>query len=230
MTVFNFDLGSDIHIDTEGEGINLRFNGDTLGFEPTADGMSVTNDWNNRHFTLAFDEDSIFYHITREDSESDGSGNEGVLPEHFITEIYGYVRSIDPPVPADQLDFEVVGRADLDEMQAYLDDKAVVQETDNGIRIDHENRVGLGEFLNNNPAELGKLYERILHPVPFEEAIDPKSGENIFLYPTSDIIYVLFTFPDCYVSVVPAQRALSLADEAGGSQVIDHVLRSMSPE
>jgi hypothetical protein len=65
--------------------------------------MSVTNDWNNRHFTLAFDEDSIFYHVTREDSESDGSGNEGVLPEHFITEIYGYVRSIDPPVPADQL-------------------------------------------------------------------------------------------------------------------------------
>lgn len=228
MTAFNFDPGSDIHIDTNGDELLIHFDGDTFGINKTTSGFSFTNDWNKRHFSLAFDQNSILYHVTREDDDDRKSGKRGVSPEEFVAEIYGYVRSLAPPVPKDQLPFDFVGRADMEEMHDYLKDKRVVLDTDVGLQVDTNRRAELGETLNNHPAALGKLYQRVLHPVPVEDAINPKSGENIFIYPTPNALFVLFMFPDQYIGVTTAHQVLEFADVAGGSQIIDHVLRSMS--
>jgi len=84
--------------------------------------------------------------------------------------------------------------------------------------------------LNDNPVALGELYQRVLDPVEFDEAVNPESGEHIFFYPTTDTIFVLFMFPDKYVGVTTAKEVLTLVDHAGGSQIMDHVLRAMAGE
>ncbi|SIS20735.1 hypothetical protein SAMN05421752_1293 [Natronorubrum thiooxidans] len=230
MTVFNFDPSSDIYVDTTNDNVTIRFDGDTFGVTPTTNGFSATNDWNSRHFTLAFDENSILYHVTREDDDDRTSGKKAVPPEEFVAEIYGYIRSVATPVPEGHLSLDIVGRADMDEMENYLRDKDVAHDTDAGLRIDDEERENLVSELNENPAALGDFYQRVLDPVSFDDAIDPESGENIFFYPTANAIMMLFMFPDEYVGVTTANEVLTFADHAGGSQVMDHVLRSMSGE
>ncbi|MBV0924763.1 hypothetical protein KTS45_11190 [Halomicroarcula limicola] len=133
MTTFNFNPGSDIHVDTASDNVTIRFGTDMFGINPTTSGFSVTNDWNSRHFTLAFDEKSILYHVTREDDDDRTSGKKALPPEEFIAEIYGYIRSIATPVPKDHLNFEIVGRADMTEMENYLKDKNVARETNVGL-------------------------------------------------------------------------------------------------
>lgn len=84
--------------------------------------------------------------------------------------------------------------------------------------------------MRKNPSELGRLYTRALEPVPIDEATDEDSGENIFVYPRMTEILILFVFPDGYVGVTTAQSVLNFASIAGGSQMMDHVLRSISDE
>lgn len=223
MTAFNFDPSSDIYVDTTDDSVTISFDGDTFGINPTTNGFSVTNDWNSRHFTLAFDNNSIFYHITREDDDDRTSGKDDVLPGEFVAEIYGYIRSLATPVPKDHLkedlSLDFVGRADMDEMENYLRDKDVARDTDVGLQIDNNEREELVNELNENPAGLGELYQRVLHPVEFDEATDPESGEHIFFHPTVDTIFVLFMFPDKYVGVTTANEVLTLVDHAGGHRL-----------
>ena len=63
----NFDPAENIHVEANDDGVKVRFSGETLALNATSTGFSVTNDWNNRHFTLAFDESSLLYHLTHED-------------------------------------------------------------------------------------------------------------------------------------------------------------------
>ncbi|NHN64333.1 hypothetical protein G9463_13645 [Haloarcula sp. JP-Z28] len=226
--MFNFDPGSDIYVDTTNDNVTIRFDGDTFGINPTTNGFSATNDWNSRHFTLAFDENSILYHVTRENDNDKTSGKKAVPPEEFVAEIYGYIRSIATPVPEDRLNLSIVGQADIDEMESYLKDKGVARSTGAGLQVDNNEREKLVNELNEKPAALGSLYRRVLDPVSFDEATDPESGENIFFYPTADAIIMLFMFPDKYVGITTANEVLRFVDYAGGSQIIDHVLRSMS--
>jgi len=57
--VNTFNPGSHIYIDRHDDGVTIRFDGDTLRLEPTANGLAVTNDWNERHFTIGLDENLI---------------------------------------------------------------------------------------------------------------------------------------------------------------------------
>jgi len=234
VTAFNFDPSSNVHVDTTSGNITISFDGDTFGITPTTNGFSVTNDWNDRHFTLAFDENSILYHITREGDDDRSSGKEAVAPEEFVAEIYGYIRSIATPIPKDHLrdhlNLDFVGRADIEQLENYLRDKDVASDIDVGIQIDNKKREELVNELNDNPVALGELYQRVLDPVEFDEAVNPESGEHIFFYPTTDTIFVLFMFPDKYVGVTTAKEVLTLVDHAGGSQIMDHVLRAMAGE
>jgi len=228
VTEYNFNPGSDIYIDTNDDNVTIRFDGDTFGINSTTSGLSLTNDWNSRHFTLAFDENSILYHVTRENDDDRRSGKGGMPPEEFVTELYGYVRSLATPVPEDQLDFDFVGRADVEAMSDYLKEKNVVRDTNSGLQVDNDQRTELEETLNDDSAALGGIYQKVLDPVPFDEAIDSDSGENIFFYPTTNAILILFMFPDKYIGVTTAHEVLQFTDVAGGSQIMDHVLRSMS--
>lgn len=230
MSAFNFDPGANIHVDRNDDGVKVRFGGDTLGFNATSNGFSVTNDWNNRHFTLSFDENSILYHITREDIDDRKSGKGNLPPEEFVAEIYGYIRSLAHPVPEDHLDLDFVGSVDVDKMRAYLEDHKVLHDTKDGLQVDGKKKTELETKLNEDRKARGELYQQVLNPIPFESAKSEDSGENIYLYPTKDEIFVLVFFPDRYIGVTTVRGVIGFATIAGGSQVMDHVIRAMSVE
>lgn len=230
MTAFNFDPGSDIYVDTADDEMKIRFDGDTFGLNTTSDGFAVTNDWNSRHFTLAFKENSILYHVVREEEDDRESGKRAISPGEFVAELYGYFRAAAPGIPEDQLPLDFVGSADVDEMRAYLKEHNVVHDTEGGLRVDRDRRNELEEALNSDPQALGEFFQRVLDPVSFDEAIDPESGENLFFYPTENAIWVLFMYPDEYVGVTTARDALAFTEKAGGSQIMDHLLRALADD
>jgi hypothetical protein len=230
VTAFKFDPTSDIHVNSHDDSVTVRFNGDTFGFNPTTSGFAVTNDWNDRHFTMAFDENSILYHLTREDINDRGSGKQAMAPDEFIAEIYGYVRSIAPPRPKDDLDYEFVGRADLAKMKQWLEEQDAVEDTKAGLRFDEEGLKKAQEQLRSDPSVLGDLYRRVLTPVDFEKAASGEAGEGVFFYPTPLTVLVLLMYPDGYVGTTPIETLLQFPSFAGGSQIVDHLIRSMSPD
>ncbi|MFC7130559.1 hypothetical protein [Haloferax chudinovii] len=230
MNAFNLGSKANIYVDTNDDGVTVRFGSDTLGFNTTSTGFSVTNDWNNRHFTLGFDENSILYHVTREDIDDRRSGNGNLPPEEFVAEIYGYIRSLAPPVPVDQIPFEIVGKVKMDAVREYLFDRGVIRDTSAGLRVNGQKRVELVEKWNSDLSERGKFYQQVLEPVKFEDAKKDNSGENIYAYPKVDRVYVLFFFPDKYVGVTTLQDLVGFASIAGGSQIFDHLLRSISDQ
>lgn len=133
MTTFDPDPGRDIHVKTDDDGVTIQFGAETLCLAKTTDGFSITNDWNSRHFTLAFDDNSVLYHLTRESDNDRQSGKHAMAPEEFIAEMYGYIRSIATPVLIDDLDFEFVGRVDVDEVRAVLLENGIITDTDRGL-------------------------------------------------------------------------------------------------
>jgi len=141
VRTFKFDIESPIHLVRGTDSVKLRFEGDTLGINVTSDGFCISNDWNNRHFTLSFDQNSILYHLTKEDTGDRKSGKGDMQPSEFAAEIYGYIRSIARPVPREHLEtLEVVGRVDFDEMRTYLEEKGVVNDTAKGLQTDPERK------------------------------------------------------------------------------------------
>jgi len=230
VNVFNFNPGADVYVDRDDDGVKIRFDGETFGLNPTSSGFSITNDWNNRHFTLGFDENSVLYHITRETDGDRGNAAGNIPPSEFIAEIYGYIRWLVPPVPEDKLDLDFVGKADPDEMREFLKERDVIRETSSGLQISNSDRAKAVDTFTDNPEKLGEFYQRVLTAIPFEEAKDPDSGDQVYFYPTVDSVRILFTFPDGYIGVTTAKEALKIAENAGGSQIMNHLLRSLSYE
>lgn len=230
MIVFNFDLGADIHVNNTEDNLSVRFGSESLYFNPTTDGFSVTNDWNNRHFTLVFDESSILYHVTREDIDDRQSGKKALPPEEFVAELYSYIRSLALPQPAEQLQrsLDFVGRLNMERTKSYLKEEGMIRDTDTGLVVDHERCSEFVESLTENPSSLGNFYQEAFIPVPIDKVLDPESGENVYFYPTPREIRMFFPFPNGYVGVTTAREVLTFAEHARGSQIIDHVLRAVS--
>lgn len=226
--MITFNPGDNVHVTRDDDGLKIRFDGDTFAVNPTSTGFAVNNDWNNRHFTIAFGENSLLYHVTREDEDDSTSGKKAVSPGEAVAEFYGYIRSLAPPVPKDEIPFEFAGRAQFEEMKVYLKDEGVVRDTDTGIEVMSDARDELETSMQSNPGELGALFQRVLDPVPIENIVEMDGEEHIYFYPTPSEIIVLFPFPDDYVGVTTVQQVFNFAEVAGGSQIIDHMLRAMS--
>lgn len=204
MTEFNSEPLFDIDvISDDDDDIKVLFDEDTLGINPNSDkgGFSLTPDWNNRHFTLAFSEDSVLYHLTHEGSENGERPGEGNLqPEAFIADIYGALRALGPIIPVDQLDIESVGKPDFEDAQDYLEEKEVIERSSTGVSVNKEKKQQLISDLRKKPGLKYEFYDYVLTPVKLGEAVE--SGENIFIAPGMTEVYLLFLFPDEYVSVV----------------------------
>lgn len=228
MSTFNFDPESHIRVERDDNGVTIHFDGETLGFMQTADGLSITNDWNSRHFTLGFSEESVLYHLTREDIDDRQSGKDALSHEEFIAELYGYMRSLATAVPEDQIDLDIVGKVELSEMRGYLEDKGVITNTPDGFQVDPERKAEIETELNENPTARGELYQHVLEPVPFEDVTSTSNGEHVYAYPTQKAIYVLVNYPDQTVGIATLDMVLNFTEIAGGSQIIDHALRSIS--
>lgn len=232
MTIFNFasTIADEIHVDTTEDGAEIRFGGNTLGFKPASNraGYSITNDWNDRHFTIGFNENSVLYHLTREDDDDRKSGKGNLKPEEYIAEMYGYVRSIAHPIPEDYVDFELVGTFNVDAAREYLKDEYIIESTDYGLTVDNERKKQLVGELEEDTAKVGEVLSEVLNPVPFDEVRE--SGEIVFIRPSYDRIDLVFLYPDGYVGVVKARDLFDRLVDGGGSQLIDHLFRSITTD
>lgn len=217
MTEFNSSPLFDINVVSDDDGLIIHFGEDTLGINPNANngGFSLTPDWNNQHFTLAFSEDSVLYHLTQDGSENGERLGEGDLqPEAFIADIYGAVRALGPVIPIDRLEIMTVGRPDFDEIETYLEEKEVIQRSSTGVSVDKASKDRLVSDLNAKPGLKYEFYERVLESVKLEDVVD--SGENIFVVPETDAVYLLFLFPDEYVSVVEIRQFFVVLEMMAG--------------
>jgi len=232
VTIFNFasTIADEIHVDTTEDGAEIRFGGNTLGFKPASNraGYSITNDWNDRHFTIGFNENSVLYHLTREDDDDRKSGKGNLKPEEYIAEMYGYVRSIAHPIPEDYVDFELVGTFNVDAAREYLKDEYIIESTDYGLTVDNERKKQLVGELEEDTAKVGEVLSEVLNPVPFDEVRE--SGEIVFIRPSYDRIDLVFLYPDGYVGVVKARDLFDRLVDGGGSQLIDHLFRSITTD
>lgn len=232
MIDFNFDLADEFHVDTSGDGVvKLRFGERTLGVDSLSEspGYVITNDWNTRHFTLAFGEDSVLYHLTREGDNPDREAGKRAMPrEEYIAEIYGYVRALAPPVHESEVDIELVGKLDIVAAKEYLTEEGVVDETSHGIRVDNEREEGLVDELYEDPGKLGNMFSQVLDPVSFDAMRE--SGEIIFVRPTPHGVILIFLYPDDYIGIVEATTFFEGLMEGGGSQLMDHAVRSITTD
>lgn len=141
MDIFKFHeaVVDSIDLKATGDGAEIRFDGNTLCFNLTSDhrGYSITNDWNDRHFTIGFDEESILYHLTREDIGDRRSRSGNMSRSEFVAEMYGYIRSVAHPVPKSNLDFELVGKIDMDATKEYMRNEEVVEYSDSGLTVNN---------------------------------------------------------------------------------------------
>ncbi|ELY83687.1 hypothetical protein [Natrinema altunense] len=245
MSVFNDEPLFDIRIEErdDEDGVNVHFGGDTLGFNPTTEdpGFSLTPDWNSHHFTLAVPEDSVLYHLTEEgveNNEGDRPGKGNLQPGEFIADVYGSVRALGPVVPAERLPVEEVGRPEFSEVKSYLIEKGVLEETDAGFTVDRTRKEQLVSSFHTDARRKYEFYERVLEWVEVDEALE--TGRVVYAVPDLDTVWLLFFFPDDYVSVVGLRQFYATLEllaglresESGGSgsQALHYLSRALNHE
>lgn len=232
MNTFNIEdtIADEIYVDTTEDGAEIRFGGNTLGFKSSFNrrGYSITNDWNDRHFTIGFGEDSVLYHLTRENDGDRKAGKGNLRRGEFVAEMYGYVRSLAHPVHEDNVDFELVGAFDVDAAREYMEKQGVIEFTSSGLTVDNTRENQLVDEFEENPAKAGELMGEVLNPVPFDEI--GESDEIVFARPSNNRIDLVFLYPNEYVGIVKARDLFERLVDGGGSQIIDHVLRSISTD
>lgn len=219
MVTINSDSPLKVNIENDGEdGFKVHFNEDTLGFNPNKsdNGYSLTPDWNNRHFTLAFSEDSVLYHLTQEGTEEERHGEGDLSPEAFIADVYIAIRSLGPVVPTDRIDIDEVGKPDFDEIEEYLVDKNIITKTEHGVDIDRKKKEKLVTAINENISLKYEFYQRVLESVSTEDA--KESGESIFVVPDVEEVYILFFFQDGYVSVTEVREFYAMLESISGQR------------
>jgi len=229
---FNFEFAEELLVDTSTDGeVHLRFNDRNLGIVSggDSDGYMITNDWNNRHFTLGFNEDSILYHITREDLENEKSGRESISYAGYVAELYGYFRTIADAIPEDQIDWELVGVLDVEAARDYLKELDILEENKEGLRTDFENKNKIMGKFASNPSKIGELLNEVLDPVAFDGMRD--HDESVFFRPVYGGVYILVPYSGEYVGVTTVDELHQVLLEGGqGSQIIDHVIRSIATD
>jgi hypothetical protein len=142
--------------------------------------------------------------------------------------MYGYVRSLAYPVHEDNVDFELVGAFDVDAAREYMQKQGVIDFTSSGLTVDNTRESRLIDELEENPAKAGELMREVLDPVSFDEIRE--SDEIVFARPSYDRIDLVFLYPNEYVGIVKARDLFERLVDGGGSQIIDHVLRSISTD
>ena len=227
MIIFDLDLGDTISVETNEKGGEIRFATNTLGIKNTKNGYAITNDWNNRHFTIAFDSDSVFYHITREKENDRETGSE-ITRREYINEMLGYLRYLAPAVPEKSLQMKFVGRLEIDEARLFLQEEGLVERINGNLVVNNEELIAFKDKFEKEPALLGKLFSSVLEPVPVESIRD--SGEVAFIYPSWDGVKLIILYPFGEVGVADASILLDFPADGRGSPIINHVMRSIATE
>lgn len=193
MIDFNFEPTDYFTVRTTDDGTEIRFDEHTLGVVPTSTGYSITNDWNNRHFTIGFTDKLVLYHLTREDISDRGSGKRAMSRAEFIAELYAWVRAFAYEVKEDDLSLDFVGILDLDSVRDSFIDEGIAIEADGGLDIDMAKEKDLVTKIVNQPQLHDDLLGDVFTPLDVSEMRD--SGETIFFYPTKEDVKILFLYP-----------------------------------
>jgi len=219
VVTIKYDSPLKVNIENDGEdGFKVHFNEDTLGFNPNKSdyGYSLTPDWNNRHFTLAFSEDSVLYHLTQEGTEEERHGEGDLSPEAFIADVYIAIRSLGPVVPTEQIEIDEVGKPDFDEIEEYLVDKNIISKTEHGVDINRKEKQKLVAAIDDEIGLKYEFYQRVLESVNIENA--KESGESIFVVPGVEEVYILLFFQDGYVSVAEIREFYAMLESISGQR------------
>lgn len=227
MIDFNFDPVDNLKICTNEDGGIIRFNDQTFSIEPTSDGYSLTNDWNNRHLTLGFSNDSFFYHLTREDID-DSSGKWGMSRAEYVAEMFLYIRSFAPEMPEAELPFKIVGKLDIEGTKEYFLNHNVVEYGSDGVDVDLEKATSLTNKIAETPGLFGELLGSVFDPVRIGDIRDV--GDIVFFYPGRDEIKIIILYPNDRVGLAKATDILDNPFNAGGSPIIDHTIRSITTD
>lgn len=225
MIDFNPLPAEDISVESD-DGVRVHFAENTLGYNYTADGISITPDWTSRRFTLAFPKDSVLYHVTQEGVE-EKRGNEGnVTTSEFIADVYTGVRAIGDLIPKDYLEIEYLGVIELEEIREYLREEDVLTREKGHLTVNGERRAKLEDRLRTDPMALFEFYTRALDFYPKEDAFG--TGEHFFAVPGLNELFLVFRFPDDYVAVIEIRDLLDVTETLTGSRVFDMLLQTIS--
>lgn len=227
MIVFNFDPTDHIEVRTDEDGGILRFDEHTFGINRTSDGYSLTNDWNTRHLTVGFSNDSCFYHLTREDIDQ-RVGKRSISRGEYIAEMLLYIRSTAPEMREEELPFDVVGKLNIDGTRDYFLKHNVVEFLDDGLDVNLDRARSLVDEIVETPSLFGKLLGSVFDPVETSKLRDV--GDIVYFYPGSDELEIIVLYPNNRVGVAKATEILDNPLKTGGSQIIDHTLRSITTD
>lgn len=120
----------------------------------------------------------------------------------------------------------MVGAFDLDAAKEYMEVQGVIEYTSSGLTVDNSRENQLIDELEESPAKIGELMNEVLDPMPFDKIRE--NDEIVYARPSSGHIDLIFLYPHEYVGVVRARNLLERLESGGGSQIIDHVLRSVT--
>lgn len=228
MRIFNDKPTLDIDFERREDAVLVHFEDDTLGFNTTTGGYSITPDWNDQRFTLAFSEDSVLYHLTNESKDEKwGSGN--IQPEGFIAEVYTAVRTLAPVFPLSHLDVEKVGKVDLGLAEDFLRDWSVISRSGKGYTVNGDNKKELERAYEEDPNVREEFFDKILTKVPISDI--EETGDNIFVVLNGESRpKILFLFPDGYVGIITPEELLYSLDDLTAARSLDLLLQAISGE
>jgi len=133
VNVFSPELPEDIHVEKDGDSVKVRFGeADTIGYNFTEDGVSITPDWTDRRFTLALLANSAFFHVT-EEGEDEWKREEARHMSHegLIAEFYDSIRNVGDVGsgnfrPITMYDFKKLYHWDIEEVKDFLRKEALL--------------------------------------------------------------------------------------------------------
>lgn len=220
---FNFEITVDIEVETDGDEKLIRFDNDsTVGLNPTTHGFTITPDWTNRRFTMAFPGDSSFYHVT-EEGKTETKRNEGrhLSHEAVVADVYSGLRSIGPVFPADRLadllNIEWLYIWDLDGIREYFDREGVIESMSEKLRVNSDEVANLISVISTDPDEYDEWTNHTLSRVSLAEAVD--SSRSAFLSPSLDHLVIIY--PDEYACLVAMEDLADVVFHLKGSLVWD---------
>lgn len=210
------EITEDIEVVKEDGEVDVHIgDSETVGYNFTEDGVSITPDWTDKRFTLALLSNSAFFHVTQE-GEDEWKREEArhISHEGLIAEFWDSIRNVGQvgtgnARPITMFDIDRIYSWDLDELKELFEERGIVEYTDDGVRINSDKVEKLMEKFKSSLIFRILFFRRILNSVSLEEA--KKEGNWLYVSPRLDCFILIY--PDgyaCELAVGDVEAALMM--------------------
>ena len=227
MTAFNSPEFPDISVERDEDEVRIYSDNDTIGIDPSSNGFSVTNDWNDRHFSLSVKDESILYELSKDGDLSDDYEHGGkVPPESFFADLYTAVRGLGPGRPIEHMEYDEVGKPEFSRIRDFLVESGIIDIDAKNMEVDESRMDALGTLYSISPKWRAIVNNYVLEPISVEEARE--ADECIFaVADRKNRLYAIIFFEDGYYSEVPVERLIDVFTSGSGSEVFDVINSSL---